>query len=292
MSMSRNIVCSIYRSLCAFSKESENVLQYFEQHDYSSERTPWPADKRVIETPDCPSLDSLTRRLLRYRANYIDDDNPIPGDQLLDTHNIRLCVEYFNRSKDDRLAQTFQDIPRYPIQQVAQYFKDYGLINEYSAVQEILDFINAVREWHRDSYLSIPATIALKLVVNSRELTPQEQQAVIDYSGFDAIFNKSKYDSTQRHALYDALATLYSDSTIKKPHLVIVAVIAKLRTSRLYRNALKGNFESNKSDFFTALGKDPETARSYREKTCLKLIHKNHIDLAEAILQKAFSTRR
>ena len=119
--MSRNIVCSIYRSLCAFSKESENVLQYLEQHDYSSERAPWPADKRVMETPDCPSLDSLTRRLLRYRANYIDDDNPIPEDQLLDTHNIRLCVEYFNRSKNDPLAQTFQDIPRYPIQQVSHY---------------------------------------------------------------------------------------------------------------------------------------------------------------------------
>ena len=116
--MSRNIVCSIYRSLCAFSKESENVLQYLEQHDYSCERNPWPADKRVIETPDCPSLDSLTRRLLRYRTNYIDDDNPIPEEQLLDLHNIRLCVEYFNRSKDDRLAQTFQDIPRYSIQQV------------------------------------------------------------------------------------------------------------------------------------------------------------------------------
>lgn len=112
--------------------------------------------------------------------------------------------------------------------------------------------------WHRDSYLSVPTTIALKLVVNSSELTPQAQQAAIDYSGFDAIFKKSKYDSTQRHALYDAIAALYSDSTIKKPHLVIVAVIALLRTSPSYRKPLKGNFESNKSDFFTTLGKDPK----------------------------------
>lgn len=292
MFMSKNLACDIYKSLCAFSKEADDVLAHLEKTDYSNERNPWPAEKRLVETHDCPSLDFLVKKLLRYRSNYIDDDNPIPENQLLDAHNITSCVEYFNHSKDDRLAQSFQDIPRYSIQQVAQYFKDYGLVNEYTAVQEILDFLNAVREWHRDSYLSIPATIALKLVVNSRELTPQEQQAAIDYSGFDAIFNKSKYDSTQRHALYDALAALYSDSTIKRPHLVIVAVIAKLRTSRSYRNTLKGTFESNKSDFFTALGKDPKTAGSYREKTCLKLIHKNHKELADAILREAFSTRR
>lgn len=280
------------KSLCAFSKEADDVLAHLEKTDYSNERNPWPAEKRLVETHDCPSLDFLVKKLLRYRTNYIDDDNPIPENQLLDAHNITSCVEYFNRSKDDRLAQSFQDIPRYSIQLVAQYFKDYGLVNEYAAVQEILDFLNAVREWHRDSYLSIPATIALKLVVNSRELTPKERQSAIDYSGFDAIFNKDKYDSTQRHALYDDLAALYSDSTIKKPHLVIVAVIAKLRTSRSYRNALKGTFESNKSDFFTALGKDPKTAGSYREKTCLDKIHKNHKDLADTILQKAFSTRR
>lgn len=289
--MNRQEAEDIARSLKIFSKISKDVLRYLRQYDYSCERSPWPADERLIETPECPSLTHLVSLLRRYIVNSPDTDNPLPETRLLDAENLRLCAAYINQTKDKYLAQSFQDIPREPIRQTAHHFRDLGITEMYKELDNILQFIDGIRNWYYAIDQDPGAIIRLHLTVKQEALTPEEKEAIKDYSEFDAIFKKDQFDSPQRHALYDSLQSLYTDPAIKKPHLVIICVIAKLRKQKAYRNPLKGTFESNKKDVFRSLGKDPDSASSYRA-NCLQIIAKEHQDKASAILAASFSISR
>lgn len=285
---------ALIESLQGLSTASSEALESLEKHDYRKEVEKLKETHLPLKMMPRTIRDIFTS-VMRWCIPMAEDEAPLPSSSLLNAGNIKNFIENLNLTGDKELAHRFQFIPLEPIQDVADEFTRLGLAIQARMLENACTFARTIRQGYNAAPFGGSAKdlspVSYSPILAPEELSEEDQAKALRFKQFCDVFHRDAYTLPQKQALYDTLKALTTDTSVKKPHLIIMTVILLLRTRRAYKNPIPGTLNSCRENVFQSLGIESKSCSNYNEDS-LKVkskytLHK-YIPQADAILKSTF----
>lgn len=258
----------IIDSLQRLSEAAYEALPLLEKHDYRKEADDFGSEK--LELNLMPKhLQDIVKSLMMFCSPITHNGERIPDDALLDSENLQIFIDNLEISGDRTLLRQFNHIDLEPIKEIIPHLEQLGLARQARLLDNIYNFADELRSNGRTNSIrpksSEQAPIQINVTLAPDEMTEDQLEAANLFKVFNDIFRPGVLYPAQRRALFDSFRNLLSDTSVQKPHLIIIAAICLMATYRSYGKPLSGTFNHIRETVFTSLGLPATTGKSYRE---------------------------
>lgn len=288
----------IIRTLKKLSSASEEALESLEAYDYRQEVKRLKDNQLPLHSMP-KTIRQIFNSVMKYCVPIIDEYETEQSCTLLNADNIKAFTDNLNITADRQLSKKFAFINIEPIKDVAEQFVELGLHAQARMLSNIYNFALAIRQGHTASAFPTSGKdlpeIHYCLQLDPEEFSQEEDENNKLFTEFSSVFLKDKLSLQQKKALYSELKNITKDSSITKPHLIVMAVILRLRTKKSLGNPLPGQLSQYRNAIFHSLGLDPNKCKTYNDESIKKdsktTLYK-YLPAADEILKTALGITR